>query len=116
MTLREQQSLFVRLAGQLIAWTYAQPGLELTFGECYRTPEQAALNAKTGAGISNSLHTQRLAIDLLLFKDGKYIDKSELYEPLGTYWKSLNPLCCWGGDFHSRPDGNHFSMTWGGVK
>lgn len=114
MTLREQQSLFVKLVGQLIAWTYAN-NLELTFGECYRTPEQAALNAKSGKGISNSLHTKRLAIDIQLFKDGKYIDKSELYEPLGTYWKSLHPLCRWGGDF-SKPDGNHMSMEWGGVK
>lgn len=115
MNLREQQSLFVKLVGQLIAWTYAN-GLELTFGECYRTPEQAALNAKTGAGISNSLHTKRLAIDMMLFKDGNYIDKSELYEPLGTYWKGLHPLCRWGGDFHDRPDGNHFSMEWLGVR
>lgn len=115
MNLLEQQSLFVKLVGQLIAWTYSQPGLTLTFGECYRTPEQAALNAKNGKGISNSLHTQRLAIDLQLFKDGKYIDKSNLYEPLGTYWKSLHPLCRWGGDF-SKPDGNHFSMEWQGVR
>lgn len=115
MTLGEQQRLFVKLVGQLIAWTYAN-GLELTFGEAYRTPEQAALNAKTGAGIANSLHTKRLAIDLQLFKAGAYIDKSELYEPLGTYWKSLHPLARWGGDFKSRPDGNHFSLERDGIK
>lgn len=115
MTLGEQQRLFVKLVGQLIAWTYAN-GLELTFGEAYRTPEQAALNAKTGAGITNSLHTRRLAIDLQLFKAGTYINKSELYEPLGTYWKGLHSLARWGGDFKSRPDGNHFSLERDGIQ
>lgn len=115
MTLGEQQRLFVKLTGQLIAWTYAN-GLELTFGEAYRTPEQAALNAANGSGIANSLHTSRLAIDLQLFKNGAYIQKSELYEPLGTYWKKLHPLCRWGGDFASLPDGNHFSMEWQGRR
>lgn len=116
MTLGEQQRLFVKLVGRLIAWTYAQPGLELTFGDAFRSAEQAALNAQKGSGISNSLHTKRLAIDLNLFKDGQYIEKSDLYEPLGTYWKSLHELCRWGGDFKSRPDGNHFSLEWEGIR
>lgn len=115
MTLHEQQSLFARLTGLLIGQAFAM-GYEVTFGECYRTPEQAALNAKSGAGISNSLHTQRLAIDLMLFKDGAYLTKSEDYEPLGVWWEAQNPLNAWGGRFISRPDGNHFSSTRDGIK
>ena len=115
MKLGEKQRRFVELVARLIEWSYAS-GYELTFGECYRTPEQAALNAKSGAGISNSLHTKRLAIDLNLFIDGVYQDRSEDYRALGDYWKSLDPLCRWGGDFKSRPDGNHFSMEHEGVK
>jgi hypothetical protein len=114
MTLREQQSLFCRLIAKLIEQAYVL-GFELTFGECYRTPEQAALNAKSGAGISNSLHTQRLAIDLLLFKDGKYLTDSADYKPLGDYWKTLHPLNAWGGDF-KKSDGNHFSSARDGVR
>lgn len=114
MTLGEKQELFVELIGLLIAWAYAN-GYKLTFAEAYRTPEQAALNAQKGTGIAKSLHTSRLAIDLLLFKDGVYLTKSEDYKPLGERWKQMNPLCCWGGDF-DKPDGDHFSITHNGVK
>jgi hypothetical protein len=115
MTLREKQSLFARLVGQLIQYAY-QNGYELTFGEAYRTPEQAALNAQKGSGIANSLHTKRLAIDLNLFLAGRYITDSASYKPLGDFWKSLHPDCCYGGDFKPRADGNHFSLTHNGVK
>lgn len=114
MTLGQQQRRFLPFVAKLIDWTYAQ-GYELTAGELYRTPEQAALNAKSGAGIAHSLHTQRLAIDLQLFKDGVYLTDSAQYTPLGAFWESLDPECCWGGRF-SKPDGNHFSITWGGFK
>lgn len=115
MTLGEQQRLFTHLVARLILWSY-ENGMQLTLGEAYRTPEQAALNAKAGKGIAASLHGQRLAIDMNLIIDGVYQAKSEAYKPLGDYWKSLHPLCCWGGDFASLPDGNHFSMTYGGIK
>lgn len=115
MTLRERQSLFVRLVGLLIEFAY-QGGYELTFGEAFRTPEQAKLNAEKGIGIGNSLHTQRLAIDLNLFKDGQFLTDSAAYKPLGDFWKALHPDCCFGGDFKPRADGNHFSLSWNGIK
>lgn len=115
MTLREKQSLFVRMVSVLIDWAY-EHGYEMTFGEAYRTPEQAALNAKKGTGIFNSLHTQRLAIDLNLFKNGEYLSSSEAHRPLGEFWKSLSPMCCWGGDFRPHADGNHYSLTHEGKK
>ncbi len=108
MNLRQKQSLFVKLVADLIQFAYAN-GYELTFGECYRSPEEARRLAESGAGITASLHTQRLAIDLLLFKDGEWLTRSEDYAVLGTYWKTLDPLCRWGGDFR-RVDGNHFSL------
>jgi len=114
MTLGEKQRLFVKLVGMLIAWCYAN-GYELTFGEAVRSKAQAEANAASGAGISNSLHLVRLAIDLNLFIGGIYQIGSEAYKPLGEFWKSLHPLCCWGGDF-SKPDGNHFSLEHEGRK
>ena len=114
MTLGEKQRLFVKLIGQLIDWAYRN-GYELTFGEAVRTQAQASANASSGAGISNSLHLIRLAIDLNLFKDGLYLTDSQAYKPLGDYWKSLHDLCRWGGDFVTRPDGNHFSLTHNGI-
>ena len=113
MTLGEKQRRFTELVGRLIQWAY-ENGYELTFGEAYRTPEQAARNAQTGAGISNSLHTKRLAVDLNLFVDGAWQQTSEAHKPLGEYWKSLDPEARWGGDF-KKPDGNHYSLSHEGV-
>lgn len=121
MTLGDKQRLFVHLQGVFICWCYAN-GYELSDGEAMRDPRIAQLNAASGAGISNSLHGIRLARDWNLFKDVTpkgdediYQKDSEAYKPLGTFWKSLHPLCRWGGDF-TRPDGNHFSMEHEGVK
>lgn len=114
MTLGEKQRLFTRLVGKLIEYAYAS-GYELTFGDAYRSPQQARLNAQAGSGIVNSLHCERLAIDLNLFNDGVYQTDSAAYKPLGEYWEKLGPECCWGGRF-SKPDGNHFSISHGGRK
>ena len=114
MTLGEKQRRFTGLVGKLITWAYDN-GYELTFGDAYRSPDEAARNAQVGKGIANSLHTKRLAVDLNLFIDGQYKNLSEAYRPLGEYWKSLDPEARWGGDF-TRPDGNHFSMEFEGVK
>jgi hypothetical protein len=108
------QRLFVQLVGKLIAHAYENPRYTLRFGEAYRTPEQAALNAASGKGISHSLHTERLAIDLLLDIDYVWQTSTAAYAELGAYWKGLHPLCRWGGDFATRPDGNHFSIAWQG--
>ncbi|MDX1902101.1 MAG: M15 family metallopeptidase [Gammaproteobacteria bacterium] len=115
MTLNEKQKKFTLLVARLIHWAYSK-GYELTFGEAFRTQEQAALNAKKGIGIRNSLHCQRLAIDLNLFINGVYQPDSAKYKPLGEYWKSLDPDCCWGGDFKNLKDANHFSITHDGMK
>lgn len=95
------------MVGWLIEFAYTS-GYELTFGEAYRTPEQAALNAAKGTGIVNSLHNQRLAVDLNLFKDGVWLITTEAHKPLGEFWESIGGS--WGGRF-SRPDGNHYSLS-----
>lgn len=105
----------MRLVGVLIHEA-SRLGYELTFGETYRTPEQAALNARKGIGIANSLHTQRLAIDFNLFLNGRYLSSSESFRPLGEFWESMSTddyTCAWGGRFN---DGGHFSLAHGGRK
>lgn len=109
LTVRQKQSLFVYLVALLIIEAN-RLGYELTFGETYRSPEEAARLAKAGKGIAASLHTSRLAIDLNLFKDGRYLTATEAYRPLGEYWAALNGGCKWGGAFTSRSDGNHFEL------
>ncbi len=112
MKLSEKQAVFAVMVARLILWA-DEHGFRVTFGEAYRTPEQAALNAKKGSGIANSLHTQRLAVDLNLFVNGDYQAQSAAYLPLGEFWESIGGS--WGGRF-KKPDGNHFSLEHDGVR
>ena len=98
MTLREKQSRFVECIGKLILFAY-ENGYELTFGDTY--PGKFA-HAEWGK------HPQGLAIDLNLFRDGRYLETTEDHAPLGHYYESLDQNCIWGGRFN---DGNHYQ--WG---
>lgn len=109
-TLGDKQREFPLMLAALITWAY-ENGYELTLGEAYRTPEQAAINAAKGIGIVDSAHTRRLAIDLNLFKDGVYLTKTEEYTEIGEKWEELGGS--WGGRFN---DGNHFSLAHNGVR
>jgi hypothetical protein len=86
-------------------------GYKITLGEAYRTKEQAAIYAKKKIGSLNSLHCDRLATDLNLFKSGKYLTKTEEYKEAGELWESMGGS--WGGRFS---DGNHFSTAFMGRK
>lgn len=115
MTLGEQQKLFALHFGILLVWLYDN-GYECSIDEVLRTHAQAAINAASGTGVVHSLHLLHLAGDLNIFKDGKFLTTVDEIRPVGEYWKSLHPLCRWGGDFHTRPDADHFSMEYQGVK
>lgn len=109
MNLVTKQSIFMNNVSLLIKFIHDQQYL-CTFGEAYRTPEQAKIYADSGKGIIDSLHCKRLAIDLNLFTpDGNYLDATESYMKIGQYWEGLDPLNRWGGRF-KRADGNHFEM------
>lgn len=117
MTLRKKQSIFAVLVADLIIKA-SHLGYDVTLGETYRSEEEALRLFKIGKGVKNSLHTKRLAIDINLFIDGKYLDKSEQYIQLGEWWESLSTskfTCAWGGRF-KRTDGNHFSIEHNGVR
>lgn len=112
MTLLEKQTLFAQDFSKLIQYA-ASIGYQVTYGETERSKTQAEANAKAGKGIANSLHIIRLAGDLNLYKNGKYLDKSEDHRSLGVFWESLSTPEAkhrWGGRFTSRPDGNHYSI------
>lgn len=113
MTLGQKQRKFTEMIGRLIAWAYAN-GYELTGGDWYRDPRvHGQVGEKNGYSSANSLHKERLAVDFNLFKDGKYLSRTEDYAPLGEFWESIGGT--WGGRF-SSPDGNHFSMEHQGRK
>ena len=88
----------------------SEAGYQFTLGEVFRTPEQAKIYASQGKGILHSLHCERLAIDINIFKDGVFLEKNSDYEPLGIYWESLHPKNRWGGRF-KRVDSDHFERN-----
>ena len=96
--LREKQSKFARLLPILINYIYTC-GYEVTLGDAWATSGH-----KWG-----SFHYKRLAQDINLFKDGNYLRSTKAHSVFGQFWKSLHPLCSWGGDF-KRKDGNHYSF------
>lgn len=111
-TLRQKQNRFAGMAARLILKAQ-EMGYEVTLGEAWRTPEQAALNAQKGTGTRNSLHILRLAIDLNLFRNGQWLRDTEDHRSLGEWWESQDPAARWGGRFN---DGGHYSLEHQGVK
>lgn len=101
---------FLQAAAKLIQQAPLM-GYQVTGGPLYREPAQAAADAAAGSGIANSLHCQRLAIDLNFYRDGVWITDGSKLADIGAWWKALGPMYFWGGDFSSRPDGNHFSLS-----
>jgi hypothetical protein len=95
----------------------AYPNLQVTLGEAHRPTWVAAEYARRGMGIATSLHTQRLAVDLMLFENGVYQTNGERYRPLAVLWKAVAPafgvVPGAGIDFN---DGNHFSCAWQGRR
>lgn len=105
MSLRSKQVQFTRMVGLLIEYAY-QNGYELTLGDAYRDPRAfGEVGEKLAYGKRRSLHKSRLAIDLNLFIDGKYMTTTRAHRPLGEYWESLGGS--WGGRFN---DANHYSL------
>jgi hypothetical protein len=107
-----QQTKFAKDFSRLIQYILSH-GFYLSIGEVWRTPEQAEIYAREGKGIVNSLHIEKLAVDLNLFSPmGVYLTDSKSYEPFGIFWESLDPQNQWGGFFTKRGghinDGNHF--------
>ena len=104
-TLRQKQSRFARMVARLIDQAFAL-GYEVTLGDAYRDPRvHGALGEKRSYSSSMSLHKQRLAIDLNLFRDGRYLSSTESHRPLGEWWEAQGGS--WGGRFE---DGNHYEL------
>jgi len=107
-------SLLPRLLDEAIRYA-RQHGLELAIGEIWRSHEEALRLDNLGLGSMNSLHCDRLAVDLILREhDGAMLSETKDYEPLGVFWESLGPRCRWGGRWTHRQDGDHFSLATGG--
>lgn len=110
-TLGQKQRRFARMVARLLDRAH-EMGYEVTLGDAYRDPRVfGKFGERRGYGAAKSAHKQRLAIDLNLFRDGKYLDKSEDHRALGEWWEAQGGT--WGGRFS---DGNHYSLEHNGCK
>jgi hypothetical protein len=104
MILREARCLFTFLLCDLILWGKAK-GYDIAFDE---VTEKITERDPTSDHMKNSLHHSGLAADLILYKNGTYLFKTEDYRELGEHWETIHNHCKWGGRFS---DGNHFSFA-----
>lgn len=111
-SLSSLQFEFTRLVARLIDKLY-EMGYTASLGDAYRDPRvHGTLGTKLGYGHARSGHKNRLAIDLNLFRNGKFLEGTESHRELGEWWEKQHPLARWGGRFN---DGNHYSFIYEGV-
>jgi len=107
MTVNEQNKFATNAA--LLILKAQEMGYQVSLGDAYRDPRlHGRMGEKKGYGASNSFHKVRMAIDINLFKDGKFLSSTEDHAKLGAWWESIGGT--WGGNFKNK-DGNHYS--WG---
>jgi hypothetical protein len=112
-TLGQKQRRFMKMVPRLLDKVH-ELGYEVSSGDAYRDPRLfGEIGIKKGYGHCRSAHKHRLAIDLNLFKDGKFLQSSEDHRPLGEFWESIGGS--WGGRF-PKPDGNHYSLEHNGIR
>ncbi len=110
-TLGQKQRRFAKSMAKLILKAYAL-GYEVSLGDAFRDPRVFGKygESKRTYGSMHSMHKLRLAQDLNLFKNGRYLTSTEAHRPLGELWMSMGPDHSWGG-FGGRGDGNHYSIS-----
>lgn len=104
--LREKQSLFAQRIAVLRLVIYAM-GYEITDGDAYRDPERVHY------GHPRSCHKIRLAEDLNLFKNGKYLEGEEAaagHNAIHDIWDKM------GGAKRISNDLNHYSFEHEGMR
>lgn len=109
----ENQARFAVMVADLIQHAISI-GYQITLGDAYRDPRMhGQIGERRGYGSARSFHKRRLAIDLNLFRGGKYLQSTEDHAVLGTWWEAHGGT--WGGHFRDskgrpNPDGNHYSL------
>lgn len=97
--LNQRQVDFTLALAQLILHAHDYLGLPVRFAEVTRTVEQQRANVEAGLSKTmNSRHLDKLAADLVIYKDGVAHTEGEVFRPLGVFWESLGGR--WGGRFH----------------
>lgn len=113
MNMSEKQSEFLQDVARLIMYAHRFKGVMLTGGDLYQDNEWLKKHTWYGntyktPHLKTGQHPKRLAIDLNLFVDGKYITgHHDRFDDLGIFWEGLSVKNRWGGNF-KKLDYNHF--------
>ncbi len=112
MRLGAKQELFARLYAHHLVWLHDR-GYETRLGDVW---------AREGHR-KGSNHYKKLAADINLFRDGRYLSKTSDHLESGEMWESRHELCRWGGNWDKddhpgepgEDDGNHYSLIHEGA-
>jgi hypothetical protein len=121
MGLRENQFKFAKMIADLIKWCYDQ-GYSVRLGDAWRSTDklkvpgtdilisyQDLLVANGRSKVKVSKHNDRLAMDLLISKDGKELTDEE-YRPIGEKWEAMGGI--WGGRFGVQKEKYNEKVGW----
>ena len=103
MSLSDQQYEFGKDVILLLMFLHRK-GIKYSLGECWRRPEtQRILKEKGYSNVEGGGHQDKLAIDIFMWLNGKFMgytwENRDRLIFVGDFWKSLNPLNVWGGDW-----------------
>lgn len=125
--LKEKQFQFSKMIGELLVWLYSQ-GYSCRFGDVWRSTDklyvpgglegfeddekysyQELLFYNKKSKVTYSKHNDRLAVDLLIARDGKDLIDEE-YRPIGEKWESMGGR--WGGRFGVKKEEYITKVGW----
>lgn len=125
--MKEKQFQFVKMLGELLVWMYAQ-GYQCQLGDGWRSTDKLYVpggqegfeddekynyqellfyNRKTK--VTYSTHNDRLAIDLIIYKNNVALTDEE-YRPIGEKWESIGGR--WGGRFGVKKEDYSSKVGW----
>lgn len=108
MDLSERQCQFTSALARLILKA-EELGYAVKIQELNRDLEtQKRYVAEGKSKTLNSRHLDKLAADLVLFKDGMAMAGGPEFKPLGEWWEKQGGV--WGGRWASLADDCHFEM------
>ena len=121
MGLKEKQFQFGEMVWKLLSWLVTN-GYAYRFGDAWRSTDslsvpgtsvkisyQELLVANGKSKVKYGKHNDRLAIDLLIAKDGADLQDEE-YRPIGEYWESIGGT--WGGRFGVKKEDYDKKVGW----
>jgi hypothetical protein len=114
---KTKQARFLYLKAQLVMYAHTLGYCLVEYEGCVMPDRKTSTgrSVRDGVHMRNSLHYDRMASDFVLYDvtSGRPVNNGSdsRWEKLGQFWKSLDPLARWGGDFN---DANHFSLSHGG--